>query len=164
MTRGRFYAVGNHFTLRDQQVIDWYDGIVQAIARPEDEENWYLVGLVAWDMRRELKAYVLLPISHVHASALATALSETAPSSEQAWATIQVMVDAAIAASVGQALAIVCKDIGRRVLAVVQLDRNDVSNILLSAEEALAKPRVARWIESLLPDYLDTDVSDTSEE
>lgn len=40
-------------------ILDWYDGIVTAVIQFVDNENWYLVNLIAWDLNERGRIYSL---------------------------------------------------------------------------------------------------------
>lgn len=64
------------------EILDWYDGIIRAIGEVEDE--FYLIVLVAWDMRQPVKLYVLLELNELTRSEIIDELNGSR-SKEENW-------------------------------------------------------------------------------
>ncbi|HEX8267286.1 MAG TPA: hypothetical protein VF596_17945 [Pyrinomonadaceae bacterium] len=64
------------------EILDWYDGIIRAIGEVEDE--FYLIVLVAWDMKQPVKLYVVLELNELTKSEIIDELNGSR-SKEENW-------------------------------------------------------------------------------
>jgi len=61
-------------------VLDWYDGIVNAVIQFRDDENWYLINLIAWDINEPKKIYSLHELKPADHAKILSFLKDQKPS------------------------------------------------------------------------------------
>ena len=127
-------------------ILDWHDGVVQAVVQLEDSSGFYYASLIAWDLEGRRRAYAVLAISKSAAAGLSEFVADKALSEEN-WALLGERVRGIWDAARGDAQLWRCGDTIHDVSAVEFLPAKELSPwVGVDAGEALDPQRVATWL------------------
>lgn len=141
-TRGSLPNIeeGRALSLADQEIIDWYDGIVQALVRFPDQETWHYQCLIAWDPESPQRVYAVVGLDPQQEETLLAAIRRGQGDGEEAlpWDEIQLKVQGALSEPEEESLLLLCDGPSE---VVRRLARTDTQSI---------RPYLGHDVESLL--------------
>jgi hypothetical protein len=135
---------GTTFDVRDMQVIDWYDGVTQAVGRVGDDRSWQHIFLLAWDRERGRKAFAVCPIPEGAAHAARNVISRNTPLSDDEWEELQSTLRTTSVRD--RARLVVCVDINDSAYYVSSFELESVG-VPVNVGDAISRARITRWIE-----------------
>ncbi len=135
------------------RIVDWYDGVVQALVRLAGKEAWFYCSLLAWDMRSNRKVFALLRLDNNWSHKLLSLLSEKTlePNKQAAWDKFSGTVQSLLSTYDDRVLIVLCEELGEQVLArkMLPIDsfRDDLGQ---EVEESLGPERIRHWLSRFL--------------
>lgn len=130
----------------EQNIIDWYDGIVSSIASLDQQQVF--VSLLAWNQEVDKKVYAVVPIDGAISDSLRLLLSDDPETTKQArWDAIQDQVAQLRSNCRGTALLVECRQFGKppTMQKEVEIDDDLRSQLGRGVEVALEKKHVKKW-------------------
>src|SRR5262245_56653907 len=133
-------------------VLEWHDGLIRAIGTCQDE--FYLIALVAWDLERATKAYLVLSLDRSTADEMIKCTEKERDGTQiTRWHSFNSLFDEYVSTYDGsvylvQGLHVVCKEIpvGKEI-PLVERDQEDLKYLKrYDLEAAIRMEALARWL------------------
>jgi hypothetical protein len=135
--------------ITQEEIIDWYDGLVEALVKVASDERWHYLSLMAWDQAAELTVSALLPLSPKWETILLRELREE-PDDSNAWARYAELREAFLKSYSGDVQVLLCGKRDRRTISQKRVDFEAVRGFLGKGVEACLDSQTSSfWISEL---------------
>ncbi len=135
--------------ITEQEIVDWYDGIVEAIVQTAPAGPWSYFSLMAWDLSRDLEVAALLPLTPKWRNILLKTVRAELEDPE-VWTKFGELREEFFAGFFGDVQIFLRHRRGGRILAQKQMDFEAVRKFLGKGIEACLSPQTSiYWISEL---------------
>lgn len=132
--------------ITQQEIIDWYDGLVEALVQVVSDERWHYLSLMAWDQAAELTVSALLPLSPKWETVLLRELREE-PNDSDAWTRFAKLREEFLKSYSGDVQVLLCGKTDGRTISQKHVGFEAVSGYLGKGVEACLESQVSNfWI------------------
>lgn len=140
--------------ISDMQIVDWYDGPIEALLCLGGQKFWHYCSLISWDFRTRLKVFAILRLETELAEWLLRGLRESRPTAESKevwWKEFHSRIEDFIATCSDEVDLVLCEWVDEAISAHRRVELNTVKGSFeLPLEEKFSPRHSQKWTSIVL--------------